>query len=179
MPASLKLSSANSSMFFSHLAARSRPGTASQFAAPQADTSVCYQRPPRPGLLGRARLLRRSSCSSRPEERYTVCSAPSRDHDSCRHLHHCPPHRCPPRLKRPPPLLDPIRRLSCRRAATFSRSGIAERLSRRATIAAAGDASSAFAHRSLSLARCFHRQNNQVNPGQRASKMSVAFRSHL
>ena len=67
----------------------------------------------------------------------------------------CPPHRCPPRLKRPPPLLDPIRRLSCRRAATFSRSGIAERLSRRATIAAAGDASSAFAHRSLSLARCF------------------------
>ena len=54
MPASLKLSSANSSMFFSHLAARSRPGTASQFAAPQADTSVCYQRPPRPGLLGRA-----------------------------------------------------------------------------------------------------------------------------
>jgi len=69
------------------------------------------------------RSSRPGSCAGRraPPGRRSVtrCSAPSRDHDSCRNLHHFPPHRCPPRLKRPPPLLDPIRRLSCRRAATF------------------------------------------------------------
>ena len=52
--------------------------------------------------------------------RWHFCNAPSRDHASRRHLHHCPLHRCPPRLKRPPPLLDPSRRLSCRHARTPS-----------------------------------------------------------
>jgi len=97
---------------------------------------LLYQEPPE---TASPRSSRPGSCAGRraPPGRRSVtrCSAPSRDHDSCRNMHHFPPHRCPPRLKRPPPLLDPIRRLSCRRAATFSRSGIAERLSRRATIA--------------------------------------------
>ena len=73
------------------------------------------------------------------------CSVPSRDHALRRHLHHCPRHRCPPHLMRPLPRMDPIRRPSCRHAlppSGFSRSGIAERLSRRDIITAAGDAGS-------------------------------------
>ena len=42
------------------------------------------------------RSSRPGSCAGRraPPGRRSVtrCSAPSRDHDSCRHLHHCPPH---------------------------------------------------------------------------------------
>jgi hypothetical protein len=76
MPASLKLCSANSSVFFSHSAARSRPGTSSQFAAPQADTLCATS--DRLAQVFSARLLRRSSCSSRLEERYTVWCAVTR-----------------------------------------------------------------------------------------------------
>ena len=47
-------------------------------------------------LTASPRSSRPGSCAGRrapPGWRsVTRCSAPSRDHDSCRHLHHCPPH---------------------------------------------------------------------------------------